>query len=222
MRCLLLCLLLEVALGAQVPLRILGVERRGLPPFEQADRLYVLDGGLDRKLRVGDRLLVRRSGPLLALGHLRLTEVQSDRSWARFEPSDEKYPMKGDLVFQQELPRVPDMPGLGTDPLPATSLPRAGSSAPPKEGCLYFLPQSAEISAAGLRKLETWIDTWGRSGRWAVQVPTAKGVKPALQKQRIEALQAALRSQGVERTAVETGARTAEGNYDPAWIRHWE
>jgi len=222
MRCLFLCLLLGVALGAQAPLHIQSVERRGLPPYELADRLYTLDGGLDRKLRVGDRLLVRRAGVLLVLGHLRVTEVQAERSVATFEPSDDKHPMKGDLVFQQELKRVPEMPGLGVDPLPFTTRPRAGAEAPPKEGCLYFLPQSAELSAAGLKKVEVWTEAWGRSGRWAVLVPTAKGVKPALQKQRIEVLKSALRNQGVERTTVETGARTAEGNYDPAWIRHWD
>jgi hypothetical protein len=47
-------------------------------------------------------------------------------------------------------------------------------------------------------------------------------LKPALQKQRVESLQAALRALGIEQVTVETQPRTTEGKYDPAWVRHWE
>jgi hypothetical protein len=66
------------------------------------------------------------------------------------------------------------------------------------------------------------VEAWGAAGRWAVQVPATKALKPALQKQRAESLQAALRSLGIEGAMMEGGPRTADGKYDPAWIRHWD
>ena len=200
MRWLLLCCGFTGALGAQVPLHIITVERRGQPPYEAADRIYCLDGGQSRGLRVGDRLIVKRTGEVVVLGHLRLTEVRSDRSEAHFEPLESTYPMKGDLALREEIRRIPE--------------------APPREGLLFFLPQRAELSLAGMNKLETWVQEWGSVGRWTVQVPTAKALSPGLQKQRIEALQSALRTLGVEQVTVATEPRTAEGKYDPAWVQH--
>jgi hypothetical protein len=106
--------------------------------------------------------------------------------------------------------------------IPVAAPPRATAEAPPREGILYFLPQRAELSPAGLKKLEDWVQEWGSGGRWAVQVPTAKAIKATLQKQRAEALQASLRALGIEPVQVETQPRTAEGKYDPTWIRHWD
>jgi hypothetical protein len=53
-------------------------------------------------------------------------------------------------------------------------------------------------------------------------VPTAKAVKPDLQKQRVASLEAILRTLGLEHLKVETDPRTTEGKNDPAWIRHWD
>ena len=68
MRWLPLCLVLVSALGAQAPFHIIAVERRGLPPYESTDRTYALDGGQNRGLKVGDRLMVKRVGEALPLG----------------------------------------------------------------------------------------------------------------------------------------------------------
>jgi hypothetical protein len=217
-----LCLVLVSTLSAQAPFHIISVERRGLPPYEGADRTYGLDGGQNRGLKVGDRLLVKRSGEVLPLGHLRVTDVRGERAGASFEPAAAIYPMKGDLAIREELLRIPEVTGLGAEPIPLAPAPRSSAVAPPREGILYFLPQRADLSPAGLRKLETWIQEWGVAGRWAVQVPTAKALKPALQNLRAEALQAALHSLGIVQTTVETQPRTAEGKYDPVWIRHWD
>jgi hypothetical protein len=217
-----LCLVLAGALGAQTPLHIISVERRGLPPYEAADRTYGLDGGRDRGLKVGDRLVVKRSGEPLPLGHLRVTEVREERAGATFEPAAGGYPIKGDLAIREELLRIPEVQRLDAEPIPSAPLPRPAAVAPPREGVLFFLPQRADLSPAGRKKLETWIAEWGTGGRWAVHVPITKALKPALQKQRVEALQAALHSLGIEQATVETQPRTAEGKYDPAWIRHWD
>ncbi len=222
MRWFLVCLGLGGALGAQAPLHIVAVERKGLPPYESADRVYCLDGGQDRGLRVGDRLLVKRIGDIRACGHLWVTEVRSDQAGARYEPTESTYPMKGDLAVLDVLKRMPDAGRLNPDPLPLTSPPRSTPKAPPREGVLFFLPQQAMLSPAGVKKLEAWIEEWGREGQWSIQVPTAKAIQPVLQKQRAESLEAALRALGIEPVKLETDPRAVEGKYDPAWIRHWD
>ena len=222
MRWLPLCLLLVRALSAQAPLHIISVERRGLPPYEAADRTYGLDGGQNRGLKVGDRLLVKRSGERLPLGHLRVTEVRGEGAGASFDPAGAVYPMKGDFAIREELLHLPEVARLSVEPIPVAPAPHSAAVAPPREGVLYFLPQRADLSPAGLKKLETWIQEWGVEGRWAVLVPSAKALKPALQNLRVEALQAALHSLGITQVTVETQPRTAEGKYDPAWIRHWD
>jgi hypothetical protein len=221
MRRYLLCLGLIGTLGAQAPLHIVSVERRGPPPYEQVDRIYGLDGGQDRGLHVGDRLVVKRVGEAVALGHLRVTLVRGERSEGTFESSADSYPMKGDLAIREELKRIPVVP-LDADPIPLVSTPRAATEAPPREGLLFFLPQRGELSPAGMKKVEGWVEAWGTGGRWTVLVPMAKALKPALQKQRAEALLHALRTLGIEQAAVESTPRTVEGKYDPAWIRHWD
>lgn len=209
-------------LRAQAPLRIIAVERRGLPPYEQGERVYVVDGGRERGLRPGARLLVKRPGSP-PLGHLRLEEVRADRAEARFEPAGTASPMKGDLVFREELRALPEGSGLDPGFLPGVPSPLPGAQAPPREGLLFFLPQRADLSPAGLRKVEAWVRAWGPGGRWSVQVPSAKGLRPALQAQRGETLREVLRSLGVVgEVALESAPRGAEGPHDPAWVRHWE
>ncbi len=222
MRWFLLSLGLAGLLGAQVPLHIVAVERRGPPPYEIADRIYGVAGDLDPGLRVGDRLLVKRADAAVILGHLRVIESRPGRANALFEPLEGSYPMKGDLVLRSELRRLPAASSL--DPAPLVSLPKPKASAepPPREGLLFFLPGRSDLSIGGVRKLETWVESWGAEGRWAVQVPATKGIKPELQKLRAESLQAALRALGIEPVAVETGLRTAEGLNHPTWVRHWD
>jgi len=222
MRWSLLCLGLTGTLGAQTALRILAVERRGLPPYEATDRVYRLDGGQDRGLRVGSRLVVKRAGEARALGQLWVIEVHPDQAVARFEARAALAPMKGDLALPEESKGLPEAAAGDTDRLPSIQPPLSSPEAPPREGILFFLPQRAELSQAGLKKLEGWVEQWGVEGRWAIQVPSARALAPALQQQRAEALLAALRALGIQQVRLETGPRTAEGKYDPTWIRHWD
>ncbi len=222
MRFLLLSLGFAGALGAQAPLHILAVERKGPPPYEASDRVYRLDGGQNIGLRVGERLLVKRGGVAQAIGHFRVIEVRGDQCETRFEPLGSIHPMKGDLVLREELKLMPVAGALDADPLPTIPQPAAMPEAPPREGLLFFLPQQADLSPAGLKKVEAWVRDWGTEGSWAVLVPSAKALPAALQKRRAEALLTALRSLGVAQARVETEPRTTEGKYDPAWIRHWE
>jgi hypothetical protein len=222
MRRILLCLGLAGTLSAQVALRIVAVERHGLPPYEESDRVYRLDGGKDHGLRVGDRLLVKRPGEVHAFGHLWVTELLRDRAGARFEPLAATAPMKGDIAILEEMKWMPGTAPMETDLLPVISPPLNRPEAPPREGVLFFLPQQAELSLAGMRKLETWVEQWGAEGRWVIQVPAVKALKPALQKQRAETLLAALKALGITSVKLETNPRATESKYDPAWIRHWE
>lgn len=222
MRWIVLSLCLAGILGAQAPFHVVAVERRGPPPYEPADRVYRLDGGLDRGLQVGARLKVKRTGDPAVLGYLRVIEVRRDWAEARFDPASAGYPMKGDLALLETMAWMPGGPSVNSDPLDVPSSPLASAVAPPREGLLYFLPQRAELSPAGRKKVEVWVQAWGLGGRWAVLVPASKGVRPALQKQRAESLQAALRELGIEAVAVESEPRLAEGKHDPAWIRHWD
>ncbi|WP_306590679.1 hypothetical protein [Geothrix sp. 21YS21S-4] len=225
-RLLLLCLpgLLAASVPAEAPCRIVAVERKGLPPYESADRVYLLEGGRDRGLRVGQRLTVRRPGSSATLGHLAVVEVRDAVAESRFEPAPGSMgaPLKGDLAWRTDLAALPELPPVAEEAGAPPSSPKAVSQAPPREGLLFFLPQRAELSPAGQEKLRTWVEGWGADGRWAVQVPVTRALKPALQKQRAEALQAALQALGVAHAEVETEARAAEGKYDPAWIRHWD
>ena len=220
MKGLLLCLCLAGALGAQVPMHIVGVERHGQPPYEEVDRIYVVDGA--RSLSVGERLLVKRPGEPLALGVLRVAACRGELAEGRFEPTESAFPMKGDLVFQALLRNLPPLAAFDADPLPVFSGPKPRSEAPPREGLLYFLPQRAELSVAGVKKLEAWVEAWGTEGRWVLQVPTAKALRPALQQQRAQAVLQALRALGIGKVDLETPVRTSEGKNDPTWVQHWD
>jgi hypothetical protein len=222
MRRFLVCLGLCGLLGAQAPLHIVTVEHTGPPPYESEDRVYGLDGGQDQGLRVGDRLLVKRTGDVRAIGHLWVTEVRGHRAGARYEPMEETYPMKGDLAILEVLKGLPEAVRLNADPLPVASPPGSTAKAPPREGVLFFLPKQAELSPAGVKKVEAWVQGWGREGQWGIQVPTAKASKPVLQKQRVASLEAILHTLGLEHVKVETDPRTTEGKNDPVWIRHWD
>ena len=222
MRQILLMACLAGALGAQAPHRILAVERKGLPPYEVADRIYRLEGGQDRGLRVGHRLAFRHPGEVRTLGHFRVVEVRASEAEARFEPIGAAYPLKGDLACREDLAGLPVLALPEPGPIPVPVQPDRPAGPPPQEGVIFFLPQRADLSPAGHQKLKTWVEAWGAPGRWVVQVPATKALKPALQKQRTESLLAGLRELGIEHPVVETDPRTADGKYDPAWIRHWD
>ena len=220
MRRFLVPLWLVGVLAAEAPLRVVAVERRGPPPYESADRIYILDGGVNRGLKVGTYLIVRHADGTRLWGRLRVTLVRKDRSETRFENAEEGYPMKGDTAQVDALPALPETDALDEEPIPVAATPRPpGIPAPPHEGLLFFLPQSAVLSPVGLKKLEGWVGEWGAVGRWTIQVPTNKSVKPALQKQRAEALQTALQRSGVRQVELDLEPRGAEGKNEPAWVR---
>ena len=218
----LVLLFLMLPLGAQAPFRIISVDRRGAPPYEPATRIYRLDGGEDRGMRVGERLTVGRLGATKPLGHLRVLVVGAHHAESTFTPAGVEWPMKGDPVWRDELPGLPGWGNLNGEPLPELLAPASRVLAPPQEGMLLFLPQRAELSPAGRTKVEAWVQAWGVSGRWVVQTPLGKTLQPELQQQRAEALSALLKQLGVLRVDRLQGVRSYEGPYEPLWILHRE
>ena len=211
-----------LTLLGQAPLRIQSVERRGLPPYEEsATRLYRLDGGENRGLRSGDRLLVRRPGEG-PLAHLRVVEVRAEWAMATLDQTLATYPLRGDLVMREELPALPPFPSFGDATVLPPPRPALGSSAeaPPQEGLLWFLPGSRELSPAGEAKLAAWVDAWGREGRWSILLPEDDRVAEALKHARFEALREALARRGVFSVARKDEARKADGPNHPLWIQH--
>ncbi len=218
MRALPLLPLLTALLLGQAPLRIQSVDRRGLPPYDEGSpRLYRLDGGENRGLRAGDRLRVRRPGEG-TLAHLRVVEVKAEWSLAALDQILADYPLKGDLVVREDLPPLPTLPVLGPAPTLGTPEAAVGSSmeAPPREGLLWFLPGTRDLSPAGEGKLAAWVEAWGREGHWAVLLPE----EDALREARFESIREALARLGVHEAANQTASRKAEGPNQPAWIQH--
>lgn len=208
-------------LAAQAPVPIVGVIRKGEPPYAPGDQVYVLGGGLAQGLQPGLRLRVRRPGEARVLGWLVVTEAAQGRAEAHLEREGPTYLMKGDLAWRQELEALPVIPPPAAARIPAPPALPSGAEAPPWEGLLFFLPQRDDLSPAGQRKLAEWVGAWGASGRWVVQVPTARGLSADLQHRRTATLKAALTALGARDIAVDTAPRKADGKYDPAWIRHW-
>ncbi|HJV23915.1 MAG TPA: hypothetical protein VJ570_14525 [Holophagaceae bacterium] len=217
----LLLLLALAPLPGQAPLRIVSVERRGMPPYEESTpRLYRLDGGENRGLHLGDRLQIRRMGEGY-LGHLKVVEVRAEWAMAALEANALAYPLRGDMVIREDLPSLPALPAFpDRPPLPAPA-PAKGSSpeAPPQEGLLWFLPMSRELSPAGLAKLAGWVQAWGPSGRWAVQIPEDARVVGPMRDARFEVLKEALAQLGVAEVQRLGGARSQEGPNHPVWIQ---
>lgn len=214
---LLLGLGLASALGAQAGLTVVAVVRQGPPPYEAADRIYILEGS--PAPQVGDRLAVHRPGVRGILARLRVTALRDGRAEARLVLPLEQSPMRGDLATPDITAHLPALTAPVYQPLPVLTAPRAQAQPPPREGLLFFLPQRSDLSLAGMKKVETWVEAWGTGGHYVIHMPTAKALRAELQKDRIEALRAALRTVGIAEATVDTTPRTAEGRNDPAWIR---
>ena len=127
--------------------------------------------------------------------------------------------MKGDLATTEVASPLLALAAPAFQPLPALTAPRPLPQAPPREGLLFFLPQRSDLSLAGMKKVEAWAEAWGTCGHYVIHMPTAKALRAELQKDRVEALRAALRTVGIAEATVDTTPRTAEGRNDPAWIR---
>jgi hypothetical protein len=221
MKWFLLCALFWPLFG-QASFTIVSVDHQGLPPYDSDSRVYRLNAGTNRGLKVGEWLAVRHAGDQRPLGHLQVVALRAEEAGASFIPSNDAWPMKGDVVVRDPLPGLPEAATISEPPSVWPAAPLPGALAPPREGVIFFLPQRADLSPAGRSKVVAWVQSWGVAGKWLIQIPVSRALKPALQKQRADTLLLALHACGVATVEVDQQPRTQEGPYDPSWIRHWD
>lgn len=210
-------LLLSLAAAAAVPiapappLAVAQVVREGWPPYEDANRLYRLEGEGCAQLQAGGILLLRRSREARALGRLEVVRVTPTFALARLAVPGETFPQRGDRVYQQEhlraLPALPSLAEPLAQPAPAAMeapapLPAAPGSEPgfaTQREPLYFRQGETRLSPAGQTKLKAWVQAWGKTRRWSLACPPWPGEALDLSAARLTVLKDELKRLGVTR-----------------------
>lgn len=217
--------LLSGGLWAASALRIVSVGRIGLPPYEQSDRIYRLEGPGCPVLRVGELLVLKREGERRDLGRLEVLSIHTDHAEAKLTTPGETFPLKGDLAVRTEL--LHGLPAISVPafpaPLPslaslrprtvAEALPRA--QGPAHREPIYFLKGDASLSPGALVKLQTWVDQWGPQGQWILDGPRALST---LHQERLSALRAELQRLGIPVLEIRAMAEEPPGRYDAIYI----
>ncbi len=218
------CLLGSMLVAAQ-PLRVVGVVRSGMPPFEEGERLYRLEGEGCPSLAPGELLTLRREGERRNLGRLQITVLKDGYALAQLAIPGETYPLKGDLAVRHEkalpLPAIPDpwavlaIPSEAMAPrqpklaIPSSPLTDGGHREP-----IYFLKGNAELSSAARIKLRAWVSAWGLDGRWILLIPALPEIPAAITQARVEALKEALKGLGVGSVEQQSLPSTPPARYD--------
>lgn len=83
---------------------------------------------------------------------------------------------------------------------------------------IFFLKGDASLSPGAVSKLKTWVEAWGRTGRWILSCPSVQGLSYELLERRILAIRTELLKHGVSR--VETNLLPSEpvGQYDVVYV----
>lgn len=222
----LLGFLLGSMLAAAPPLQVAGVVRSGMPPYDETERLYRLEGQGAQTLNLNEYLTLQRSGERRPLGRLQVTALKDGYALARLTTPGETYPLKGDLIVRHE--RAARLPGLPA-PIPDAGLRALGDLAPralrlaipkspstekPNREPIFFVKGSAELSPAALVKLRTWVGAWGLEGRWVLRVPEDPRVPESLSQARVEALKKALGQLGVSGIELDRAVPEAPSRFD--------
>ena len=222
----LLSLFVGSILAAATPLQVAGVVRVGIPPYEDSERLYRLEGDGWQALNLSEVLTLRRSGEPQTIARLQVTAIKDGYALARRSDSGETYPLKGDLALRRSkslaLPSFPKRtddvitPAIATlspqrpDLLASRSLAKGTLHQEP----IYFLKESSKLSPAAETKLQSWVTAWGPSGRWVLQVPEVQALSPAISNARVEALKEALKGLGVKTVEVHSIPPEPPARYD--------
>jgi hypothetical protein len=200
----LLSVLCTVGLLAAEPLRIVAVERPGLPPYEDDQRVYRLTAASG--VRPGDLLELARPGSRVRPGRLRVLQATSQGVLATMALRGDTYPLKGDQALHLERTNLPGLP-----PTQAVAAPpplAATVTAVPREPRfllepLYFLPGDATVSPLGRTKAEAWVRDFG-DGWWTLEIPSTHGRASRLDAARAKALEAVLKAAGLKAVQVRT------------------
>ena len=194
-----LSLLICVAsLSAADPLRIVAVERQGLPPYEDDRRIYRLQG--QAHVSAGELMELKRPGTKDHPGRLRVLRTTSDGVLALLDRRGDTFPMKGDVASHWEMTGLPELPAAETvSPAP---LPLDTGMAVPLDPrhlreALYFRPGDTALSPLGKAKVEAWVRELGE-GRWALEYPRGLGESTRLTNARLKVIKAALEAAGAK------------------------
>lgn len=213
--------LCSFGLAAAEPLRIVAVERQGLPPYEDDQRLYRLTGRSG--LSPGEFLELSRPGSRARPGRLRVQQATSRGVLATLALRGDTYPLKGDQALPLDRPNLPGLPPALS--LASASLLEATVPVVPREPRylrepLYFLPGDATVSPMGRAKAEAWVREFGE-GYWTLDIPSPKGKPSRLDEARAKALEAVLKATGLKAVQVRT-VPPAPGQRENAIFVHFQ
>lgn len=212
------------------PLQIVSVGRTGLPPYDDSQRVYRLEGSGCATLRAGEVVVLKREGERRNLGRLEVLSVHLDHAQAKLLQAGETFPLKGDLAIRMELLRpLPELPKpVAGRPLTAqaalqpkalkASLVRSFGEGTTYREPIYFLKGDASLSPGALAKLRTWAESWGPKNQWTLECPQSPGTLSTLLQERVSALREELQRLGVAQLEVRAVSPEPPGRYDAIYV----
>jgi len=222
MKLILSFMLMTAALHAAAPLTVVNVVREGQPPYEDADRLYRVEGDGGDQLLPGRVLLLMRPRDPRPMGQLEVVRTGPGYALAKVRKAGATYPMKGDQVVPREpLRTLPGLPSTGGPWSVALLQPAALALPVPPPGVahrepIFFLPEQATLTPAARSKLKAWIAAWGRAGRWMLALPPSP--PSPLNEARVTALRNELTRLGVAKVELGTAEQTPPGKYPAVFV----
>ena len=218
MRWAILLLLLFHLACAGSPLRITSVDRAGMPPYENTERLYRVAGEGWETLKPGDSLDLRRPGERRTLGRLEVVSLGTGFVQARLATPGETYALVGDLAVARDIRplALPDWPDFDPNPLsPPTHLAPLETGGPPRLlERFFFLRGDSALSPSGQQRLKAWVQAHGKDGHWFLQMPSDPRQTEELVQARCKALKVQLEQLGVGSLELRKGPLEVHEKYD--------
>lgn len=198
----LLLLCLAAHLGAADRYKVVAVERHALPPHEDDQRLYRLEG--PGPLSPGTLVQLTRAGGTENPGRLRVVHSAPNGALAVIAQRGDTYPLVGDGTAPWSVHKVPVLPP--PEPVATVAPPLALAPMEPHlprsfREAVYFLPGDGTLSPRGQEKVAGWGREWG-AGQWVVEIPAGSGPLSKLLQVRAQAVVAALKGAGVTTLSV--------------------
>lgn len=208
-----------LGLAAASPLHVSAVVRLGLPPYEDANRLYRLEGEGAGTLRPGAVVTLHRPGRDVRPGRLRVVNLTPQGALAKLESPGDHFPLIGDQALEARpapFPTFPSLPETTTAAAKISPHPPVARSAAPL-AALYFLKGDATVSPGGLAKLRTWAAAWDRTRPWRLMMPR-DGEDPGLSLRRAESVRTALQDLGVTQVILDPVPPIEGAPYDVVYL----